>query len=221
MRKFPFGRRNGRGFGLDSHDVAVSSAIVAVTLIAAILIVALVDHQDPGGGPAGGGPVAVPSATDIPTPPRTSAPSTRTATTTPSASASPTSTDPASQPPAEPARTESASPTSSPSTPPNLPLRPEVTILNNSRVKLLAEKSAPVVVREGFLVRETGNYLGEITFAHSVIFYQEGQDAAAEILAAALRKYEKEIELRLNKGEPRSPNGTLILVVTKHFKIDG
>ncbi|SQD96358.1 MULTISPECIES: LytR C-terminal domain-containing protein [unclassified Parafrankia] len=219
MRKFSFGRRNGRGFGLDSHDVAVSSAIVAVTLIAAILIVALVDHQDPGSGPAGGGPVAVPSAPDIPTPPRTSAPSTRTATATPSASASPTSTDPASQPPAEPARTESASPTSSPSTAPNLPLRPEVTILNNSPTDDLAAKSAPLVQAANFVVRRTGNYRAAVAFGHTVILYEEGGEGFARELEAALRSHdEKNIEVRFNRGDNIPPDGTLILVLTRYFK---
>ncbi|MEX5708210.1 LytR C-terminal domain-containing protein [Parafrankia sp. FMc6] len=218
MRKFSFGPRNGRGFGLDSHDVAVSSAIVAVTLIAAILIVALVDHQDPGGGPAGGGPVAVPSATDIPTPLRTSAPSTQTATTTPSPTAMVTA-----QPstPAPPATSTSPAPPPT-TTPPAIqppPLRPAVTIINNSRIEGLAVQVEPLVSAKGFIVQEKGNYSGEVVFSHTTVLYENGQEGFAEELVEAMKGYDDDIKIKLNDGDRIKPNGTLVFVITKNFKI--
>lgn len=219
MRKFSFGRRNGRGSGLDSHDVAVSSAIVAVTLIAAILIVALVDHQDPGGGPAGGGPVAVPSATDIPTPLRTSTPSTRTPTTTPSPTAMVTAQPSTPAPPATTSISPAPSLTTTPPATQPPPLRPAVTVINNSRIEGLAVQVEPLVSAKGFIVKEKGNYSGEVVFSHTTVLYENGQEGFAEELAEAMKGYDGDIKIKLNDGDRIKPNGTLVFVVTKNFKI--
>lgn len=136
-----------------------------------------------------------------------------------------TPTIPSTATPSTATLTNSATPPSTPSPPPLPPIgqtptiQPEVTILNNSRTRGLSTQAAHPVEAAGFTVRETDNFVGAVIFAHTTILYEPGQEIHAMELAYALRSNDAEIEVRLNNGQRIPRDGSLILVLTRHFKV--
>ncbi|MCK9903630.1 hypothetical protein CC117_28995 [Parafrankia colletiae] len=138
------------------------------------------------------------------------APATTPAGTTPTATATPTPI---------PTPTPTASATTAPTG------RPAVTIFNNSKEENLAERAKVVLQRLQYVVGAVGNInavpggaRGSLRLAKTTIFYEGEHEAAAVELAAALGQYDgEEVETRPNDGSRVSPNGTLVLVLTKSF----
>jgi hypothetical protein len=76
-------------------------------------------------------------------------------------------------------------PPAAPAVPPpaDAPGRPALTVLNNSRVPGLAERSARRFTAAGWPVRDTGNLRGRIR--STTVYYDPGQQAQAQALARA------------------------------------
>ncbi|WP_160144382.1 serine/threonine-protein kinase [Parafrankia sp. Ea1.12] len=97
--------------------------------------------------------------------------------------------------------------------------RPVVTILNNSMMQDLSAHAEPVVRSNGFVVRSTGVYHEQVVFAYTTILYEPEQEIYAMELASALGSNDAEIRVRLNDGQRIPRNGSLILVLTRRFKV--
>ncbi len=144
-------------------------AVAGVALgIGALLVFT---HDDPQGNPV----VASPPTAAVSGPP-TAAPSAEPPTATP-VLPSPPATTPVAPPVAPP-----ASPSAPPATTgPAAPVVP-VSVLNNSRVSGLADRSAARFRAGGWPVRTTGNYSGG-TIPQTTVYYPPGQQASAQRFA--------------------------------------
>jgi hypothetical protein len=128
-------------------------AVAGVLLGIGALLVVFGDNEPSGQGPV----VALPTATEaVPTP-------TPEATVEPTATATPTASTP------------------SPTAAAPAPVRP-VLVLNNSRVKNLAARSAERFEAGGWPVSGRGNYSGG-TIAETTVYYAAGQRASAQRFA--------------------------------------
>jgi hypothetical protein len=65
--------------------------------------------------------------------------------------------------------------------PPPVPAREAVLVLNNSRITGLAERAAASFARDGWPVRDTGNFTGRIR--STTVYYAPGQEADARAFA--------------------------------------
>jgi LytR cell envelope-related transcriptional attenuator len=114
-------------------------------------------------------------------------------------------------PPAAVPAPVATTPTSPTATPPTVPVRPRVTVLNNSRVRGLADRAAADLRRAGWPVASVGNYRGRL--ATSTVYYPAGQAEAARRLAT---RYPS-----VGAVLPRPaglPGSGLTLVVTRDFR---
>ena len=144
---------------------AVAGAALAVVGVGlAILALLLLGHDEPKGTPTVALPSSQPTATTTPTADPTTTPTPTATTAGPTA---PTATTPAS--------------TTAPPPVAQAPIVP-VTVLNNSRVHGLADRSAARFRAGGWPVRGTGNYRG--TLRQTTVYFPPGGQASAERFAA-------------------------------------
>ncbi|CAO5178272.1 eukaryotic-like serine/threonine-protein kinase [Frankia sp. AiPs1] len=111
----------------------------------------------------------------------------------------------------------SASPSASARSPDPRSQTVPVAVLNNSRVKGLAEAAARQVIAAGFTVSRTGNYQSVHNARVSTVYYTDGLEAAARSLKAAVAG--------IWAIAPKSENGIviddpLILVVRSDFPVE-
>jgi hypothetical protein len=150
---------------------AVAGAALAVAGVALGIGAVLTLTDDP--DDTSSGPVAArPSASATPTP----------AVTTPTVVA-PTSTAPVPTAPAAPTTAPPVPTTAPPAPPPAAVVRPPLTVLNNSRITGLAATKAATFAKDGWTIAGTGNYSGRV--AASTVYFDPGQEAAAQQLASA------------------------------------
>jgi LytR cell envelope-related transcriptional attenuator len=135
----------------------------------------------------------------------------------PSAGApSPTASRPSS--PARPTATRSVTPTPPAGTtasPRPVPLRPPLTVLNNSTIRGLGERVAAEAERRGWRVAQVGNFAGRLPV--TTVYYTPG-NAAEERAARELANQFPQIEQVLPRyeGLPPTPAG-IVLVVTRDW----
>jgi predicted flap endonuclease-1-like 5' DNA nuclease len=132
------------------------------------------------------------SATHHPTPSATHSSASASRSSSAPAAASSASTLTASSPPptsaapsAPVATTSSAAPTT-PAPPPTPAVKLPVDILNDTHISGLAAKAEKTLTSGGWTVPSTGNYAHTIT--QTTVYYQPGQQASAQLLAAQFPK---------------------------------
>lgn len=141
------------------HRAVLGALLALAGVVLAIGALYLLREEDSGEGPT----VALPTSSETSQRP--------TATSTPSPSARPTST---SVPTPTPVVTTAAPGAPAPVVP--------VTVLNNSRITGLADRSADRFRAGGWPVRATGNYRGGVV-AETTVYYAPGQLASAQRFA--------------------------------------
>jgi hypothetical protein len=124
---------------------------------------------------------------------------------TPAPSAAAAST-PAPSPAATPAPTPAPSPAATPA-----PAVAPITVLNNSRIPLLAARAADRFSAAGWPVAATGNYRGRLSA--TTVFYGPGQEASARALAARFPGVE-----RVQPRTATLPGSGLTVVLTRDFR---
>ena len=90
------------------------------------------------------------------------------------------------------------------------PALPPVTVLNNSRIDLLAARAAARFEAAGWPVAATGNYRGRLS--ETTVFYGPGQEAAAREFAARFPGV-----ARLQPRTATLPGSGLTVVLTRDF----
>lgn len=141
-------------------------------------------------------PSAVVLSTPTPTSTTTSTPSPTTATTTPTPSAT---TIPTATP------TPSSSPTASPNSISKSSI--SIRVLNGTTIAGLAATGRSVLEQAGFTVRTIGNANNQ-TYQTTVIYYQTGYLAQAQMVEAALNKY----SVSLQESSIASPDQVLVVM---------
>lgn len=210
-RQAPVRRRPDRLHGV------VAGIIAVLAVLTGILVVNLLNGSP--GPQDSAGPVVAPSRT-----PQRDALGSATPSASPSArpsrSASPSpSTSPSS--PAERSPEPSAAPAASSAPAAGTAQRPAVrepvVVLNNSRVRGLADSAARQVSAAGFPVARTGNYISTYNVEVPTVFYEDAHRGAAEALMAAIPAIKKIVprsETQIAVPDP------LILVITRDFPAD-
>lgn len=208
----------------------VPAVIGAVALLLGLLIVFMVDDRSrsgaleavPVGAPLTTHPTVVHSPPPAPrTPTRTpsSPPPTSPSATQTSPAISPTTTPPPVIPPDSPGGPGGETSSSNPDLP--------VSVLNNSQVGGLAEDVGEFLKSKNFHVSRIdsvkwgpgGPSSGRLIVPVTTVFYQEAHKSAAENLKEFLEPYDDNIRIKPNDGTEVPADGSLILVLTKHFDL--
>ncbi|MCM3886398.1 LytR C-terminal domain-containing protein [Frankia sp. R82] len=204
------GRRHAPA-GRGSRLRGVWAGIIAIlAVLVGILVVNLVNGEDAGKDPSA--PIAAPSRTPLDAGLGTAAvtPS-ATHSTAPTRRPSPATTAPPSPQPS------AAPPAAGPAGQPGASFTTPVAVLNNSRIKGLAESAAKQVTDAGFQVSRTGNFQSTYNVPVPTVFYADGQAQAAQALKDAIPGIERIVprsETRIVVEDP------LILVITRDFPAD-
>ena len=111
------------------------------------------------------------------------------------------------EPTAEPSVEPSAEPSAEQTTAALAPIVP-VTVLNNSKISHLAERSGQKFKDGGWPIAGTGNYRGQID--ETTIYYPEGQKASAE-------RFGKQFGIRVLPRFATLPGSGMTVVVTREF----
>jgi hypothetical protein len=159
-------------------------ALLALAGVVAVIVALLVLRDDPQGSPTVASPT--PSATASPTP----------------------SAEPTAEPTVEPTATTAPSATASPTAAAVAPFVP-LTVLNNSKITGLADRSAAKFRAAGWPIKETDNYRGG-NLATSTVFYAPGQKASAERFA---RQFDVQVRPRFDG----LPGSGLTVVLTRDY----
>ncbi|EFC82412.1 LytR C-terminal domain-containing protein [Parafrankia sp. EUN1f] len=206
----PSGSHPYRNRGSDRLRTAAATAVAVLAVLAGILLVNLFNGDtDDEVAAAGASPTRAESAeptrpaeTTEPTRPTRPAESTRPAETT------------------EPTPSRQATPTTAPATPKpgSDPAAPHVfapvVVLNNSRIKGLADRAADKVEAAGFKVERVNNYVGQYNVPVTTVFY-DPEDAEA---ARTLLETVPGVDRMVPRAETRIiETDTLILVITRDF----
>ncbi|WP_018636289.1 LytR C-terminal domain-containing protein [Parafrankia elaeagni] len=180
----------------DRLRMAAATAVAVLAVLAGILLVNLFNGP-PDSDPDDAAPPP-PAVADTPSQPSTP-PQTPTRSPTPTAVPTP--------PP-------SPMPQSAPAAPAAPRVFAPVVVLNNSRIKGLADDAADRVEAAGFRVERVGNYLSRYNVPVSTVFYDpEDADAARTLLETV-----PGVERMVPREETRIiETDTLILVVTRDF----
>ena len=117
--------------------------------------------------------------------------------------------------PSSPARPTATRPPRTTASPRPLPLRPPLTVLNNSTIRGLGERVAAAAERRGWRVAQVGNFAGRLPV--TTVYYTPG-NAAEQRAARELANQFPQIQQVLPRyeGLPPTPAG-IVLVVTRDW----
>ncbi len=104
----------------------------------------------------------------------------------------------------------SAGSTAPPSARTHAPPRPPLTVLNNSRIRGLAQRVATDFAGDGWTIADVGNFTGRIP--QTTVYYPRGGHAAAERLAKRFPKV-----TRVLPRFARLPGSGLTVVLTRYY----